>query len=43
MGSKMYDMKLPIKKGYEIKLDKIDEEHVQFGFYCVRIDCNNDK
>jgi hypothetical protein len=42
MGSKMYDMKIPMRKGYEVKLDKIDEDNIQYGFYCVKIDCKND-
>lgn len=37
-----YSLKIPINKGKEIKLNSLDKRNLKFGFYCVRIECDND-
>jgi hypothetical protein len=41
LGSKEYDLQIPIKGGSTYKLNSLDENNLKFGFYRVKIECFN--
>jgi len=41
IGSKEYDLQIPIKGGSVLKLKSLDKNNLKFGFYLVKIECFN--
>ena len=43
LGSKCHDLKLPSKEGKLMKIDTLDFSNIQYGFYHVKIECDDDR
>lgn len=41
LGSTNSKFEIPINKGYEMKIDKLEKDKLEYGIYNVRIICNN--
>lgn len=41
LGEKSYKLEIPINKGREIKISKLDKNKIQYGIYNVKISCPN--
>jgi hypothetical protein len=41
LGDDDFDLKIPIESGKEFKLDTLDYNNIEFGFYNVKIECED--